>query len=154
MSLALILQKLKGNVIKILRFIFEDNEMSGDRFDDLKCSKGGALSVDIKDIHASPSYKEARAQSDRVLGIKSHINTENENMSEIRIDSFGRILLPSSIRKKITEGTHIEYRELDNGKLIILLSPKIKNTRRNIYKLENLLKETPPDSASNNLDDR
>jgi hypothetical protein len=43
----------------------------------LKCSKSGALWVDIKDIHASVSYKKAREQSDRVLGIKPHIHLEN-----------------------------------------------------------------------------
>jgi bifunctional DNA-binding transcriptional regulator/antitoxin component of YhaV-PrlF toxin-antitoxin module len=154
MSLALIFQKLKGYTIKTLRFLFEDREMRGDRFDGLKCSKSGAIWVDIADVQASESYKKAREQSDRVLGIKPNINMENETIPEIRIDSFGRIILPSSIRKKIAEETHIEFREFDDGKIVILLSPRLGNTRRRRYKLEDLLKEAPSDPVSNKLDNR
>jgi sugar lactone lactonase YvrE len=77
MNWTLSFNRLKERTIKALRFLFEDKEMRGDRFDDLKCSKSGALWVDIKDIHASVSYKKAREQSDRVLGIKPHIHLEN-----------------------------------------------------------------------------
>jgi hypothetical protein len=116
-------RKLKNSSIKILRLLFEDKEMRGDRFDDLKCSKSGALSVDIKDIHASESYKKARDQSDRVLGIKPKTGTDSEKMPGIKIDSLGRISLPLSIRKKINEKTEIKFRKLDNGRILLLLIP-------------------------------
>lgn len=130
MSLSLILQKLKDNTIKVLRFLFEDNEMRGDRFDDLKCSKSGALSVDIKDIQASESYKKARMQSDRVLGIKSKTENNSKSISGAKIDSLGLISLPNTVRNKITGGSEIEFAELPNGRILILLTPHTMNTER------------------------
>jgi bifunctional DNA-binding transcriptional regulator/antitoxin component of YhaV-PrlF toxin-antitoxin module len=129
--------------MKILRFIFEDKEMRGDRFDDLKCSKSGAIWVEIKDIQASDSYKKAREQSDTVLGVKSYISNIGVIASNIRIDSRGRILLPNSTRRKITEETNVEFIELTDGKFVILLSPKIEITARQQYNFDDLLKEFP-----------
>lgn len=123
MSLSLTIQKLKGNATKLLRFIFEDKEMRGDRFDDLKCSKSGALSVDIKDIQASESYKKARMQSDRVLGKKSKTEHNSADISNAKIDSVGRISLPNTVRNKIVEGCEIEFVELPKGRILILLTP-------------------------------
>jgi len=122
MILTLSFRRLKDSSIKILRILFEDKEMRGDRFDDLKCSKSGALSIDIKDIHASESYKKAREQSDRVLGRTLKAGANRETVSGIKIDTLGRISLPYSIRKKITNKTEIELRELEDGKMILLLT--------------------------------
>ena len=143
MSLSLILQKLKDNTIKVLRFLFEDKEMQGDRFDDLKCSKSGAMWVDIKDIQASDSYKKAREQSDIVLGIKAIVKNNGDNTSDTRIDSFGRVLLPNNIRRQIVKKTQVELGELADGNWIILLSPEIGTKDRQQYNLDDLLKEPP-----------
>jgi len=123
MTWILSFRKLKDRSIKILRFLFEDKEMRGDRFDDLKCSKSGALSIDINDIHASESYKKAREQSDRVLGKEPKTRADREKVLEIKIDSFGRISLPYCIRKKITEKTKIKFRELADGRILLVLTP-------------------------------
>lgn len=130
MSLSLTLQRLKANTIKILRFLFEDKEMQGDRFDDLTCSKSGALSVDIKDIQASESYKKARMLSDRVLGIKSKTENNSAKGSDAKIDSVGRISLPITVRKKIVGGSEIEFAELPKGRILILLTPHTLTTER------------------------
>jgi hypothetical protein len=129
-SLSLTIQKLKGNATKLLRFIFEDKEMRGDRFDDLTCSKSGALSVDIKDIQASESYKKARMQSDRVLGKKSKKENNSANISNAKIDSVGRISLPDTVRNKIVGGCEIEFAELPKGRILILLTPHTLITQR------------------------
>lgn len=123
MIFTLFFRRLKDSSIKILRILFEDKEMRGDRFDDLKCSKSGALSVEINDIHASESYKKAREQSDRVLGRITNTCATREKVSDIKIDSFGRISLPYRIRKKITEKTKIEFRELADGRILLVLAP-------------------------------
>jgi hypothetical protein len=133
MSLSLILQRLKDNTIKILRFIFEDEEMRGDRFDDLICAKSGALSVDLKDIQASESYKKARMQSDLVLGIKSKTENNSSRGSDAKIDSAGRISLPITVRKKIVGGFEIEFAELPKGRILILLTPHTLTTERDPF---------------------
>lgn len=133
MTWTLFFPKLKDSSIKILRILFEDREMRGDRFDDLKCSKSGALSVDIKDIHASESYKKARMQSDRVLGIKSKTENNSDSISGTKIHSTGRISLPNIVRNKIAEGAEIEFAELLNGRILILLTPHTMNTERDPY---------------------
>lgn len=96
--------------------------MRGDTFEDLKYSKSGALPVDIENIQASYSYKKAREQSDRVLGIKPSIQFERKSMSNTKVDSLGQILLPHSARKTMTEEAQIELYEQDDWKFIILLT--------------------------------
>lgn len=121
---------LKNSAMKLLRALFEDKEMRGDRFDDLKCSESGALSVDIKDIQASESYKKARMQSDRVLGIISKTEQNRKSISDARIDSLGRISLPNTLRDKIAAGSEIEFAELPHGRILILLTPTTVTTER------------------------
>jgi hypothetical protein len=122
-------RKLKENTVKVLRILFEDKEMQGDRFDDLKCSTSGAIWVEIENIHSSASYKKARLQSNRVLGLKPNIDTHQGKTPDIQIDSHGRIILPSKIRKTITHDTIIQLKELSDGRVIILLSSKLENCR-------------------------
>lgn len=130
MTRTMFFRRMKNSAIKILRILFEDKEMQGDRFDDLKCSKSGALSVDIKDIQASESYKKTRMQSDRVLGIKSSIEHNGKNISDANIDSLGRITLPKTLRNKIAARSEIEFTELPNGRILILLTPHTATTER------------------------
>lgn len=132
MTWILSFRKLKDSSIKILRILFEDKEMRGDRFDDLTCSKSGALSVDIKDIQASESYKKARLQSDLVLGIKSKTEKNSVSISNAKIDSVGRISLPNAIRNKIVGGSEIEFAELPKGRILILLTPHTLITERDL----------------------
>lgn len=128
MTLTMLFRNVKNRGIKLLRTLFEDKEMRGNRFDDLKCSESGALSVDIKDIQASEPYKKARMQSDRVLGIKSKAENDSKSFSVAKIDSLGRLSLPNTVRKKIAGESEVEFAELSNGKILILLTPHTTNT--------------------------
>lgn len=130
MTWIMFIRHLKNSALTLLRILFEDKDMRGDRFDDLKCSKSGALSVDIKDIQASESYKKARMQSDRVLGIKPKTEHNRKSISGAKIDSLGRISLPSTVRNKIAAGSEIEFSELPNGRILILLTPHTITTER------------------------
>lgn len=64
-----------------------------------------------------------RMKSHRVLGIKSQAETVSDNISGTKIDLLGRISFPNRVCAKIIRGCEIEFEELTNESIAILLTP-------------------------------